>query len=103
MSASNYLPLIAMGFHVVLFYYSAVLVTLLTPHRNGLATSLPNLDLLAGRNLCIVHGTLEILAPEQSWSATCLNAEEVRRLSLRMKLVGRGSVLKERPSVFPLA
>jgi len=63
MRVSNDLPLVAMGSYVVLFQYSPIWITLLTPHRNSFAASLPNMDFLAGRNLAIVHGTLEVLTP----------------------------------------
>ena len=60
---STYLPLIAVGFHVVLFYYSSVLITLLASHRHSFATSLANIDFLAGLSLCLTYCALEILSP----------------------------------------
>jgi hypothetical protein len=63
MLVSTYFPLIAMGFHVVLFYYSAGLITLLAFHSHRFAARLANVDFLAGRDLCVVYRTLEILSP----------------------------------------
>lgn len=98
MLVSTYLPLISVGFDVLLVYNPTVFITLLAFHGYCLAASLPNMDFLARYNPSILYRSPRGPCPRApsdrdlflfARSTKALPADEIRMGHVAMRQASR--------------